>query len=83
MSNGRPFVLYSRREKQSLERYLKDVPTVEEHQKLNKTISFDQYNNTDVLTYLLVLIIVDTCQGIPKMKIKTGVFNLQFFDTRY
>ena len=56
---------------------------MEEHQKLNKTISFDQYNNTDVLTYLLVLIIVDTCQGISKMQIKTGVFNLQFFETRY
>lgn len=27
-----------KREKQSLERYLKDVPTVEEHQKLNKTL---------------------------------------------
>ena len=29
----------NRREKQSLERYLKEVPTVEEYQKLNKTIS--------------------------------------------
>ena len=33
------FAFFSRREKQSLERYLKEVPTVEEHQKLNKTIS--------------------------------------------
>ena len=32
--------VFLRREKQSLERYLKDVPTVEEHQKLTKTISF-------------------------------------------
>ncbi|XP_020626663.1 centrosomal protein of 85 kDa-like [Orbicella faveolata] len=34
------FVLpfFTRREKQSLERYLKEVPTVEEHQKLNKTL---------------------------------------------
>ena len=32
--------VFNRREKQSLERYLKDVPTVEEHQKLTKTISF-------------------------------------------
>ena len=41
--------IFHRREKQSLERYLKEVPTVEEHQKLNKTISF---NHMDV-TYLL------------------------------
>lgn len=37
-----PFVcvcVLDRREKQSLERYLKEVPTVEEYQKLNKTIS--------------------------------------------
>ena len=33
------FAFFTRREKQSLERYLKEVPTVEEHQKLNKTIS--------------------------------------------
>ena len=33
------FAYFARREKQSLERYLKDVPTVEEHEKLNKTIS--------------------------------------------
>ena len=41
MANGTIYIS-NRREKQSLERYLKDVPTVEEHQKLNKTISFNQ-----------------------------------------
>ena len=41
MANGTIYI-FNRREKQSLERYLKDVPTVEEHQKLNKTISFNQ-----------------------------------------
>ncbi|XP_022781815.1 centrosomal protein of 85 kDa-like [Stylophora pistillata] len=30
--------VFDRREKQSLERYLKEVPTVEEYQKLNKTL---------------------------------------------
>ena len=37
------FTFFARREKQSLERYLKEVPTVEEHQKLNKTISLKHF----------------------------------------